>query len=106
MKVKVQQGNEEINSIGGISLIGGILNSLKNLKKVDLMQMAKVKIGKIKHSGIIKTIVGLFGLGKIRDDAFFRDCLQLSAVPSEETLRQRIDELAQAQEIPRVKVCL
>ena len=32
MKVKVQQGNEEINSIGGISLIGGLFDSLKNLK--------------------------------------------------------------------------
>jgi len=30
MKVKVQQGNEEINSIGGISLLGGLFNSLKN----------------------------------------------------------------------------
>jgi hypothetical protein len=87
MKVKIQQGNEEINSIGGISLIGGLLNSLKFLKKVDLMQMIKVKTGKIKHSGILKTIAGLFALGKndyadvtpFHDDAFFRDCLKLSA---------------------------
>lgn len=43
MKTKVQQSNEEINSIGGISLIGGLFNSLKNLKKVDLMQALKVK---------------------------------------------------------------
>ena len=110
MKVKVQQGREEINSIGGISLIGGLLNSLKIFKKVDLMRMNKVKTGKIKHSGILKTIAGLFGIGKndyadvtpFHDDAFFRDCLKLPAVPSEETLRQRIDELAQAQEIPGI----
>jgi len=78
MKVKVQQGNEEINSIGGISLIGGLLN----FKKVDLMQMIKVKTGKIKHSGILKTIAGLFALGEndyanvtpFHNDAFFRDC--------------------------------
>jgi len=110
MKVKVQQDREEINSIGGISLIGGLFNSLNFKKKVDSMRMNKVKTGKIKHSGILKTIAGLFGLGKndyadvttFRDDAFFRDCLKLPAVPSEETLRQRIDELAQAQEIPGV----
>ena len=110
MKVKVQQGREEINSIGGISLIGGLFNSLKSLKKVDSMRMNKVKTGKIKHGGILKTIAGLFGIGKndyadvtpFHDDAFFRDCLKLSAVPSEETLRQRIDELAQAQEIPGI----
>lgn len=110
MKVKIQQSSEEINSIGGISLIGGIFNSLKNLKKVDFMQMAKVKTGKIKHSGILKTIAGLFALGKndyadvtpFHGDVFFRDCLKLPAVPSEETLRQRLDELAQAQEVPSV----
>lgn len=110
MKVKIQQSSEEINSIGGISLIGGIFNSLKNFKKVDFMQMAKVKTGKIKHSGILKTIAGLFALGKndyadvtpFHGDVFFRDCLKLPAVPSEETLRQRLDELAQAQEVPSV----
>ena len=64
MKVKVQQGREEINSIGGISFIGGLFNSLKSLKKVDSMRMNKVKTGKIKHSGILKTITGLFGIGK------------------------------------------
>lgn len=43
MKVKVQQGNEEINSIGGISLISGLFNSLKNLKKVDFYANGKGK---------------------------------------------------------------
>ena len=74
------------------------------------MRMNKVKTGKIKHSCILKTIAGLFGIGKndyadvtpFHDDAFFRDCLKLPAVPSEETLRQRLDELAQTQEIPKI----
>ena len=106
MKLKIQQGTEEINSIGGISLIGGLFDSLKNLKRIDLM--TKVKTGKIRHSGILKTIAGLFALGKndyadvalFRDDSFFCDSLKLSAVPSEETLRQRLDELALGQEVP------
>ena len=110
MKLKIQQSDEEINSIGGISLIGGLFSSLKNLKKVDLMRMTKVKTGKIKHSGILKTIAGLFAIGKndyadvtpFHDDVFFRDCLELPAVPSEETLRQRLDDLAQNQEVPAV----
>jgi hypothetical protein len=53
IKTKLQQCSEEINNTGGISLIIGLLNSLKNLKKVDLMRMAKVKTGIIKHSGIL-----------------------------------------------------
>lgn len=107
MKVKIQQSNEEINSIGGISLIGGLFNSLKSLNQADSMQTSKIKTGKIKHSGIIKTVAGLFALGRndyadvtpFRKDSFFRDCLKLNAVPSEETLRQRIDELALLQEL-------
>ncbi|MCP3966400.1 MAG: IS1380 family transposase [Planctomycetes bacterium] len=110
MAVKIERSCEEINSIGGISLIGGLFNSLNILKKVDSLRMNKVKTGKIKHSGILKTIAGLFALGKndyadvtpFRDDAFFRDCLQLPAVASEATLRQRLDELARVQEVPRV----
>jgi hypothetical protein len=110
MKVKIQQGSEEINSIGGISLIGGLLNSLKSLKKIDLIQMTKIKTGKIQHSDILKTIVGLFSLGKndyadvtpFCNDKFFCDSLELSAVPSEETLRQRLDDIAQDQEVPAV----
>lgn len=110
MKVKKQQGSEEINLIGRISLIGGLFNVLKIFKKVDSMRMAKVKTGKIKRSGILKTIAELFALCKndyadiepFRKDAFFRDCLKLPAVPLEETLRQRIDEFAQSQEVPSV----
>ncbi|MFA7185035.1 MAG: IS1380 family transposase, partial [Victivallales bacterium] len=71
------------------------------------MQTSKIKTGKIKHSGIIKTVAGLFALGRndyadvtpFHKDSFFRDCLKLNAVPSEETLRQRIDELALLQEL-------
>ena len=74
------------------------------------MRMAKVKTGRISHSGILKTIAGLFALGKndyadvtpFYDDTFFRDFLKLSAVPSEETLRQRLDDLAQDQEVSTV----
>jgi len=110
MKTKLQQCSEEINSIGGISLIGGLFNSLKNLKEVDLMRMAKVKTGKINHSGILKTSAGLFALGKndyadiapFHGDQFFRDCLQLPAVPSEATLRQRLDDLGKKQEVSQV----
>lgn len=36
MKIKVQQGSEEINSIAGIPLIGGLFNSLKNLKSTTI----------------------------------------------------------------------
>jgi hypothetical protein len=44
MKPKFLQCSEVFNSIGGISLIGGLINRLKNLKKIDLMQITKVNV--------------------------------------------------------------
>lgn len=102
MRVKVKQGREEINSIGGISLVGGLLKGLKNLKDVNKMSLGNIKSGYISHEGILKSFIGIFSMGKtdyadiepFRKDAFFRDSLELKAVPSESTLRQRGDELA------------
>lgn len=110
MKVKVKQGSEEINSIGGISLIGGLLNSLKCLRMLDNIKMKKVKRGKTSHSGILKCFTGIFSLGKndyadielFRGDTFFQDSLNLNAVPSEGTLRQRVDELAQVKGVSSI----
>ena len=48
--MKIQQGNEEINSNGGILLAGGLLAGLNSLKEADKMVMDKVKKGQISHS--------------------------------------------------------
>ena len=42
---KIQQGNEEINSNGGISLIGALLSNVKSFMKFDKMTFGKVKKG-------------------------------------------------------------
>ena len=107
--VKIQRSNEEINSVGGISLIGILLNALESLKKVNDMRMTTIKKGNIRHSDILLCLAGLFGLGRteyadielFRQDNFFRDSLNLKAVPSESTLRQRADELAVVEEVFR-----
>jgi len=99
---KIQQGNEEINSNGGISLIGALLSNVKSLMKFDKMTFGKVKKGINSHSGILRSIIGLLSLGRtdfadiklFREDKLFRDCLNLSFVPSEEILRQRLDGIA------------
>ena len=54
MKVNIQQGSEEINSIGGIALIGGLFNSLKNLKTVDLKLVLSIGCSKPNLSNINK----------------------------------------------------
>jgi len=102
VKYKIEQGGEDLNSTGGISLVGKLLNGLKNLKAIDNMIFGKVKHGRISHSGIIKSMAGLLSLGKsdytcieeYSHDNVFRESLGLDAVPSEENLRQRLDEMS------------
>lgn len=99
---KIQQGNEEINSPGGISLIGALLGNLKSFMKFDKMRFGKVKKGINSHSGILRSIIGLLSPARTDfadiklfwKDKLFRDCLNLSFVPSEEILRQRLDGIA------------
>jgi hypothetical protein len=100
--MKIQQGREEINSTGGISLIGALLDNVKTFKKLDKMIFNKVKKGINSHSGILRSIIGLLSTGRsdfadielFRDDVLFRDCLRLSHVPSEEIIRQRLNYMA------------
>jgi len=100
LKYKIEQGNEEINSIGGICLIGRILNDLKEFKSINNMKMPRTEKGSIPHGDILKSMIGLYSLGKTdyadielyREDIVFSESLKLKTVPSEESLRQRLDE--------------
>jgi len=99
---KIEQGSEEINSNGGIALAGALFAKLNSLQAIDQMSMESTKKGRTPHSGILKTAAGLLVLGRsdfadvelFRDDPLFRDALGLDSVPSEETLRQRLDDIA------------
>ena len=98
----IERGKDEINSIGGISLTGGLFNSLREIKGLDKMNFAGVKSGHYSHSEITKSFLGVLSLGKndfndieiFRNDPFFRDCLNLRKVPSESIMRQRLDLMA------------
>ena len=58
MKIKIHQSKEEINSIGGISLIGGLYNSQKSVKKADSMQASKIRTGKLSTATSSKQLPG------------------------------------------------
>jgi hypothetical protein len=101
MKYKIAQSNEIINSNGGICLIGGLLKRQKALKSVDKMSF-KTQKGQMPHSDILKSMIGLLSLGKTdytsielyREDIVFREAINLKKLPSEERLRQRIEDMA------------
>jgi hypothetical protein len=100
LKYKIEQGNEEINSIGGICLVSSILNRIKSFNSINNMKMPRTKKGLIPHGDILKSMIGLYSLGKTdyadielyRKDIVFKESLELKNVPSEESLRQRLDE--------------
>ena len=81
MSYKIEQGNEEINSIGGICLVGRILGEVKLFKSIDKMTMPKTKKGVISHGDILKSMVGQYSLGKsdYADIELYRDDLFLEA---------------------------
>ena len=116
LKYKIEQGNEEINSIGGICLVGTILNRGKYFKSINNMQMPLTKKGLIPHGDILKSMIGLNCLGKTdyadielyRNDILFMESLKLKNVPSEECLRQRLDECGKVikDEIRRINMNL
>lgn len=82
---------------------GALLEGNRGLASVDKVTTDRVKKGWILNSGIIKTVIGMFTLGRtnfadvetFRDDLSFHLSLGLERVPSEATLRQRLDALAQ-----------
>lgn len=101
MRYKIEQSNEIINSNGGICLIGGLLKRLKPLKSVDKMRFKTLR-GIISHSDILKSMIGLLSLGKTdytnielyKADIVFQEAMNLKNIPSEERLRQRLEDMA------------
>ena len=101
-RFKITQSREDLIATGGIAMVGALLNDNRGLASVDKLTTDRIKKGWISNSGIIKSVVGLFTLGRsdfvdismFRDELSFRLALELERVPSEETFRQRLDLIA------------
>ncbi len=91
--------DEFYTSHSGLALIGLCLNRFTSLTS-RLGAVSRLKKGAIAHADIIRSYIGLLCLGKsdfeaisgFRQDRFFRESLGLKEVPSEPTLRQRMEE--------------
>ncbi len=93
------QSNEEIMPIGGLSLVGALLDKTglnERLNKVPVKDLSNIRIS---NSDIIRSYLGLLCQGKndfqyieeFREDPFFEVSLGLDKVPSCSRLRQRMD---------------
>ena len=95
---KIEQGNEEINSTGGISLVGGILNKAKVFTGTEFERQG----GKLTHKGHCKAMIGILcegrsdfvDIGIHKSDPVFKESLSLDKIPSEPSFRQRLGEAA------------
>ncbi len=95
-----QSVNDIFTAHSGLALVGLCVNRHTNL--ATTLARSCGSMGKISHCDVLKSYLGLLCLGKSdfdaitgrRNDDFFLRALGLQAVPSSETMRQRMDGLA------------
>jgi hypothetical protein len=99
MKFVINHGDESLTSHSGLALVGVLLNKTRLAKRLADILIEKKSRPEIFHEQIVKSMIGLLCLGKpdfgaiepFREDEFFRRSLGLDQVPSEATLRQRLN---------------
>jgi hypothetical protein len=98
-KFIVTETDEFLTSQGGLAMIGMLAQSCGLRDRISAVVERK-KDGSISTADALLTMIGLLSLSKpdfdaveqFREDDYFQQCLGLKDVPSEATLRQRMDE--------------
>lgn len=97
----IERSEEDLTSHSGLALAGMAINRYTDLAQ-SLKREVPLRHG-IAHADVLRSYLGLLCLGKsdfeavsnVREDEFFAAALSVVAVPSAETLRQRMDERAE-----------
>lgn len=98
----VETTDKSIRSNGGLIFVGDMLEEL-NFSKYLKIKGIENSDKEISNSDVLKSYIGLLCEGKTeyakiekyRNDAFFKEALGIDNVPSESTLRQRLDGLSE-----------
>ena len=101
MKFIISETDEILVSHSGLGLAGALLQGTGIQKRSNAIRLGDRKRPEVSHGDVVTAMIGLLCLGKpdfgaieaFRQDEFFRRALGLKKVPSEGTLRQRLDEL-------------
>jgi hypothetical protein len=101
MEFIITQTDEVLVSHSGLALVGAILQSSPLRKRLDAIRLGERKRPEVSHGEVLVAMIGLLCLGKsdyaaietYRQEEFFRQALGLMKLPSEETLRQRLDQV-------------
>ena len=101
-RFKIEQSTADIVSQSGLALIGQAINRYTTLTQELDTQVPLRYV--IKHSDVVKSYLGLVSAGKndfeaintIESELFFTESMGITDIPSEATLRQRMDNHAKA----------
>lgn len=93
------QSDEEIMPIGGLPLIGALLNKTKINERINIIPNKDKSRTNILNSDIIRSYIGLLCQAKndfeyieeFREDPFFRLAMDIKKIPSCSRLRQRLN---------------
>lgn len=101
MKFIISETDEILISHSGLALAGALLQGTGIQRRAKDIRLGERRRPEVSNGDVLTSMVGLLCLGKpdfeaiedVRGDEFFRRALGLASVPSEGTLRQRLDEL-------------
>ena len=102
--IKIEFTNERIIPASGLAVVGAILGKSDFVKRCNRMDVTKNRSQhQIKNGDILLTYIGLLTMGKPAyesvhefddDQEFYKYALGITRnIPSEETLRQRMDDI-------------
>ena len=105
--LNIARGNEIVNSMAGISLTGEMLRSCPSFSGIDRLRLPKTSRGHVSHGAAVACAVCLAALGQndyadlegYAGDPVFVESVG-GRLPSQETFRQRIDQLCEAAGLP------
>jgi hypothetical protein len=97
----ISETDDVLVSHAGLALAGALLQRIELRSRLDAMEAEGCKRPLMSHGEVLLSMIGLLCLGKsdyaaieaFRRERFFARSLGLSRLPSEETLRQRMDQL-------------
>jgi len=98
-----QSDHEFYTSHSGLALVGLCINKFSEMSRI-IGRKIKKRANVISHADLLSSYLGLLCLGKsdyeamtaMRQDAYFKNALSITNVPSAERLRQRLDQEAGA----------
>ena len=99
----VRLSNEILITPGGLSMVGHLIGKTSLYEKADALKTKERANPKIKNSDVLGSYIGMLSQGKPEYGAvnelkeepeYYGGMLGIKSIPSEETLRQRLDQLA------------